>query len=100
MGGGRSPPRTGDLPAAYDRYCAVPADLLKAAHHGSPSSVSEDFLSAVSPGAVLLSCRRQSRLDSFRERIGNIPVYGTPECGAVTIRFLDDGFTVVPFLSD
>ena len=91
---------TGDLPAAYDRYCAVPADLLKAAHHGSPSSVSEDFLSAVSPGAVLLSCRRQSRLDSFRERIGNIPVYGTPECGAVTVRFLDDGFTVVPFLSD
>ena len=91
---------TGDLPESYERYCAAPADLLKAAHHGSPSSSSVSFLSAVSPSAVLLSCRRESRVLSFRERAGSIPVYGTAECGAVTVRFDEGSYTVIPYLSD
>ena len=78
----------------------MPADLLKAAHHGSPSSTDDTFLSAVSPAAILLSCRHESRLQSFRERIGNIPVYGTPECGAVTVCFGEGGYTVIPFVSE
>ena len=91
---------TGDLPESYERYCASPADLLKAAHHGSRSSTSESFLSAVSPSAVLLSCRQESRVQSFRERFGDIPLFATAECGAVTVRFEEGGYTVVPFLSD
>ena len=91
---------TGDLPESYERYCAAPADLLKAAHHGSPSSSSDSFLAAVSPSAVLLSCRRESRVQSFRERTGSIPVYGTAECGAVTVRFDEGSYTVIPYLSD
>lgn len=91
---------TGDLPESYERYCAAPADLLKAAHHGSRSSTSESFLSAVSPGAVLLSCRRSERAQSFRERTGEIPVYSTAERGALTVRFDEGGFTVVPYLPD
>lgn len=91
---------TGDLSGIYEHYCAVPADLLKAAHHGSPSSTDDTFLSAVSPAAILLSCRHESRLQSFRERIGNIPVYGTPECGAVTVCFGEGGYTVIPFVSE
>ena len=91
--------QTGDLSGLYERYCAVPADLLKAAHHGSPSSTTEAFLSAVSPSAVLLSCRQASRLQAFRERVGNIPVFGTPECGAVTVRFMEGGYDIVPFVS-
>lgn len=90
----------GDISGSYEGYSAVPADLLKAAHHGSPSSTSESFLSVVSPGTILLSCRHQARLDSFRERIGDIPVYGTPECGAVTVFFEESGYTVIPFVSD
>ncbi len=91
---------TGDLPESYEHYCAAPADLLKAAHHGSRSSTGDSFLSAVSPGAVLLSCRHAERAQSFRERIGDIPVYATAECGAVKVRFDEGGFTVVPYLSD
>lgn len=90
---------TGDLSGIYEHYCAAPADLLKASHHGSPSSTSEAFLSAVSPETVLLSCRSESRLQGFRDRVAGIPVYGTPECGAVTVCFEEGGYTVVPFVS-
>ena len=39
------------------------------------------------------------RLEDYRERTGGIPVYGTPETGAVTVRFEEGGYTVIPFLS-
>lgn len=88
-----------DLPGAYEQYCAAPSDLLKAAHHGSPSSSSPDFISAVSPKAILLSCRQPARVADFRSRSGDIPVYGTPEYGALTVRFEEDKFTVIPYLT-
>ena len=91
---------TGDITGTYESYCASPADLLKASHHGSATSTLPDFLTAVSPQAILLSCRHQSRLDAFRSRCGSIPVYGTPETGALTIRFDDNSFSVIPFLNN
>lgn len=91
---------TGDITGIYESYCTAPADLLKAAHHGSSASTLSGYLSTVSPQAVILSCRHQSRLDAFRERCGDIPVYGTPETGAVTIRFNEGSFSVTPFLSN
>ena len=91
--------QTGDLSGSYEAYSAVPSDILKAAHHGSLSSTSEAFLSAVDPDVILLSCRFETRLESFRERTGGIPVYGTPEDGALTVRFEEGGYTVIPFLS-
>lgn len=91
--------QTGDITGAYEMYCAAPADILKASHHGSPASTLPDFLSAVSPGTVLLSCRSISRVRSFCERIGPYIVYATPETGAVTIRFEDGGYTVIPYLN-
>lgn len=90
---------TGDIPGIYEQYCAAPANLLKAAHHGSASSTSASFLSVVSPDAILLSCRHDSRLQDFRGRVGATPVYGTPECGAVTIRFEEGYYSVIPYLS-
>lgn len=90
--------QTGDLSGVYETYCASPADILKAAHHGSASSTGPDFLSAVSPDALLLTCRSVSRLEDFRSRTGGIPVYGTAECGAVTVRFEQDSYTVTPYL--
>ena len=77
----------------------MPADILKASYHGSLSSTSEAFLSAVDPDVILLSCQFETRLASFRERTGGIPVYGTPEDGALTVRFEEGGYTVIPFLS-
>ena len=90
--------QAGDVTGSYERYCAAPADLLKASHHGSPASTTEAFLAAVSPDAILLSCRKESRLQAFRERIGDVPVYGTPESGALTVLFEEGTYTVFPYL--
>ena len=88
-----------DITGAYENYAAHPADLLKAAHHGSPSSTSLSFLSAVNPRAILLPCGRVSRAESFSARVGEIPVWSTAESGAITVRFSEGAFTVTPFLT-
>ena len=92
--------QAGDLTGVYESYAAVPADLLKAAHHGSYSSTSPEFLSAVDPEVILLSCEKLSRYESFSERAGDIPVWSTAVCGALTVCFSDGAFTVTPFLSE
>ena len=91
--------QAGDLSGLYETYAAVPADLLKAAHHGSASSTSDAFLSAVDPQAVLLSCRHISRHEAFSGRIGNTPVWSTAVSGALTVRFREGAFEIIPFLS-
>jgi len=89
-----------DLVGSYEMYAACPADILKAPHHGSASSASPEFLSAVSPQAILLTCSRASRAEAFSQRAAGIPVYATSGCGAVTIDIEENGFRVSPFLSD
>ena len=91
--------QAGDISGAYESYSAAPADILKASHHGSSSSTSPEFLAAVSPRVILLSCGKDQRLRDFRDRTGGIPVYGTPESGALTVRFEEGSYTVIPFLS-
>ena len=90
---------TGDLTGDYESYAALRTDLLKAAHHGSPESTSESFLSLVDPQAVLLSCGRVSRHESFSQRVAPRPVWSTAVHGALTVRFLDNAFTLTPWLS-
>ena len=90
--------QTGDISGAYEGYSAVPADILKMSHHGSESSTSDEFLAAVSPSAVLLSCGSGERHSRVSERLGGIPLYSTDDSGAVTVSFYDGGFTVTPFL--
>lgn len=87
-----------DLTSRYEMYAAGPADILKAAHHGSSESTSPDFLGAVSPQAILLSCGTDEREAAFLPRAGDIPVYSTHASGAVTIRFTENAFTVETFL--
>lgn len=90
---------TGDLTSTYEHYAAIPADVLKAAHHGSTSSTSADFLRTVSPRLVLLSCGRQSRIDGFLPRTDDIPCLDTLHHGAITLRFDEEGFTTIPYLA-
>lgn len=85
---------TGDLDGDYERYAAVPADILKAAHHGSKASTLEAFLAEVSPQMVILSCGDATRQRSMEERCGDIPLYGTREHGAIMIDFYDNGYAV------
>lgn len=90
---------TGDLTGTYEHYAAVPADVLKAAHHGSATSTSAAFLAAVDPQVILQSCGNEEREAAFASRAGEIPVVSTHSSGAVTIRFDEGGFRVYPFLT-
>ncbi|MDO5436173.1 MAG: ComEC/Rec2 family competence protein [Clostridia bacterium] len=91
--------QAGDLDGRYEMYAAEQADVLKIAHHGSASSSSEEFISAVSPQLILLSCSGMNRVADVRERITDIPVFATPDGGALTVRFSDGGFSAETFLS-
>ena len=90
--------QTGDLDGLYEMYAACPAHLLKMAHHGSLSSTSADFLSAVHPEAVILSCGQTSRVQETASRIGDTPLFATATGGALTVQFLDGRFRIIPTL--
>lgn len=85
---------TGDLDGRYELYAACPADVLKAAHHGSSGSTSAAMLEAVSPGLVLLSNGRAERVEALSGRCGEIPLMDTRTCGAIILHIENDGLTV------
>lgn len=88
---------TGDLDGVYEHYAAAPADILKAAHHGSSASTSEAFLAAVDPAVVLVSCGDAQRETRLAERLGERPLYSTHSGGAVTVRLTPGRYTITPF---
>ena len=95
---GASMLQTGDLTGSYEHYAASSSDILKAAHHGSSGSTGAAFLESVQPKTILVSCDRAERAEQLRGRAGGVPVWSTAESGALTIRFEETGYTVIPFL--
>ena len=92
---------TGDLPGRYEQYVQLPADVLKAAHHGSTGSTLPDFLQAVDPTVLLLSNGSEARSLSMAERAGDIPLYATDARGSITLTFMGGGsFSVSGFLGE
>lgn len=102
---------TGDLEEdkeewLVDSYGAegLKADVLDAGHHGSANATGEEFLAAVSPRAVLISCgRNNSYGHPAKETLGRIEeqkaaCFVTAGCGAVTVRVEKDGFLITAFL--
>lgn len=90
---------TGDITGDFEDYVAVPSDLLKVAHHGSTASTSEDFLSAVDPQLLILSNKMEERQSRMEALAGDIPLYSTDACGALTFVFSGDGlFHIEPAL--
>ncbi len=85
---------TGDLDGLYEHYAAVPANVLKVAHHGSSASTSDEFLKAVDAEALVLSTGDEGRAQRLSERAEGLPIYDTAHQGAVTIRIKDGGYTV------
>ena len=67
------------------------ADILKVAHHGSASSSTVSFLSAVNPSVAVVSVGRDNRFGhpdpSVMEMMGEkgIEVFRTDLCGAVVL---------------
>lgn len=76
----------------------VQADVLKAGHHGSDTSTSDEFLEAVSPEYAVISCGEGNKyghphaetMNKFRQK--GITVYRTDEQGTVIAS--SDGSTI------
>lgn len=76
----------------------IRADVLKAGHHGSSTSTSDEFLEAVSPKYAVISCGEGNKyghphaetMNKFRQK--GITVYRTDEQG--TIIASSDGNTI------
>ena len=84
----------GDLYGTYEHYCAVPADILKAAHHGDEKGTFTPFLEAVSPRVVIIPSGSGTFDPDTVERTSALPVYTTHEYGAVTVVIDDGGFSI------
>lgn len=78
-------------------------EILKAGHHGSKTSSSEEWLSAVSPVCTLISCGKenpyghphQETLERL-EKAGS-SIMTTADCGAITVRSDGQEFRVEVF---
>ena len=87
---------TGDWPASQETGLLLPANLVKAAHHGSGDATSEFLLRALSPSACVISVGRNGyghpsdQLLRRLVRLG-IAMFRTDRDGAVLARILPDG---------
>ncbi len=103
---------TGDAGSAsermlLDRYRgSLRADVLKVGHHGSRSSTSAAFLSAVAPRIALVSARADERRrlpdEGVLERLAasGARVYRTDHSGAITVEIAPDGSLTVKTFHD
>lgn len=70
----------------------IDADVLKVGHHGSSSSSSEEFLSAVTPKYAVISCGEDNPYDHPNEDAVNrleksgAEIYCTDECSSIAVN--------------
>ena len=92
---------TGDIEAEVERQlvaegATLESTVLKAAHHGSCSSTTQEFLEAVDPEVVVISVGAENDFGhpcaEVLELLGALPVYRTDEQGVVEI--ITDGAQV------
>lgn len=100
--GGATVLTTGDMPGKLEGEAALPADVLKVAHHGAARSTGADFLSAVKPRIALIPCGAGGSLPNaktlLRLEAAGAQVYRTDETGAVTLTWGPQGLQVETFL--
>jgi competence protein ComEC len=94
---------TGDIEAEVERALVgahrdapLQSTVLKAAHHGSCSSTTQEFLEAVGPEVVVISVGADNRFGhpcgEVLERLQDMPTYRTDEHG--TVEIVSDGARV------
>ena len=96
---------TGDIFSEAERALlasgtALDSDVLKVPHHGSDSSSTRDFLSAVSPAAAVISVGEGNSyghphanvVERLREHVADGMLFQTAERG--TVEFISDGETL------
>ena len=85
---------TGDIEAEVERLlvadgASLTSTVLKAAHHGSCSSTTQEFFDAVDPEMVVISVGKENRFGhpcaEVLERLAEVPIYRTDEQGAIEI---------------
>ncbi|HVF89286.1 MAG TPA: ComEC/Rec2 family competence protein [Blastocatellia bacterium] len=99
---------TGDIERDTEKALArsrvnLRADILKAPHHGSKTSSSEDLLTEVEPECVVISVGERSRfghphevvLDRYRQR--STRVFQTGRDGMVTVSADEGGYDVTAY---
>ena len=91
-----------DLPSAYEGYAAVPCDVLKVAHHGSPSSTGNAFLAFAQPRAALVGCSSGSAslpgADTLaRLQSHGVELYRTDLSGDITLTIRDGRLCLTPY---
>lgn len=87
-----------DVPGTYEQYVGLPADILRAAHHGSQDSTQEDFLLLTQPAVCLISGDDPS--EKTLSRLANIGamVYDTGTYGALTVTVHEEKYAVEGYL--
>ena len=89
--------------AAGQKETALNCDILKAGHHGSSTSSSEEWLAAVSPALTLISCGKDNSYGHphketlKRLRAAGSQILVTTDHGALTVRSSGKGFRVEGF---
>ena len=91
-----------DLIGAYESYAAVPADVLKAAHHGSSTSTGDAFLSFVNPAYALVSSASGSTSLPGPDTLARLENHGvhvlrTDECGDITLAVENGKLSITPY---
>ena len=94
-----------DLTGLYENYAAIPADVLKVAHHGSSASTKEAFLDFVDPAAALLSVSSGSTYHPSSETLGrlqerNIRILRTDVHGDITLTVENGNLLITPYRSE
>ena len=108
---GHSAILTGDLTVAGERKILksgmfLKSDVLKLGHHGSKTSSSRNFLTAVEPKLALVSSGRRNRFHhphkQVVERLDSlgIPYLNTATRGTITVRFTPDTMLVETVLEE
>ena len=87
-----------DVPGTYEQYVGRPADILKAAHHGSQDSTHEDFLMLTEPKVCLLSGNNPHEKTLSRLAHVGAMVYDTDTYGAITVTVRDKAYFVQGYL--
>ncbi|MDD3335177.1 MAG: DNA internalization-related competence protein ComEC/Rec2 [Eubacteriales bacterium] len=67
-----------DLTGSYEKYAAIPCDVLKVAHHGSNDSTYDEFLTFAQPSAALISCSSGSKTLPGAETLERLTAHGIP----------------------
>ena len=87
--------RWGTMEGANDGILAIrmKSDVLIAPHHGSSESLTDEFVAAVAPAAVISSNDRtlSQKQVRFEKLIGPATLYRTHRSGAVTLTLHVDG---------